>query len=314
MKKVIAALLLLFSVLSFAAPAIEIIVPYSSGGPSDLVARAAQRYFMSGAQPTPVVIINKPGADGIIGTSIAARRPADGTSLLLAAAGPMVFNRVLYKNLEYDYTDFDIIAPIAKTPTAIVVSGKSKISNFKEFVESAKQNRINCGVSNTTGVFASRELISKLSLVSIEVIPFKGGNDNLISLLGGHTDCAIDAMSNFITPYTTGDVRIIAVASNIKYPQYGNPALIKDTIPGFIFTSWFGLGVLTNTPTVRKNAIMATVSELHKDPEFKKIMATVGLEVSDAAQTITESKKYIAREYEYYDSIRVRLNIDKVDR
>lgn len=294
MKRIFVLLVSCFISASYSNP-IELVVPFTPGGPVDLVARSVQRYLTEQIQ-TSVIVINKPGADGKIGVAYSMQRPADGHTLVMASTGPFLFNNVVYKSVEHVYTDFDIVAPIAKTPVSIIVSSKSKINSLQDFIASARNEKLNCGVSNSVGAFAARYLIHTYSLDNTVVVPFKGGKDVLVNLLSGHIECAIDAISGYIPSERAGQLKII---------------IIDDSV-GRQFYSWFGVGIPKDTPIANKEQILGKLQQIHLDPEFKKNIETANLEVS-ASKSPAVTRLFITKEIERYEIMRKQLNIGKIE-
>jgi len=307
MKKVLTILLLLCAITGWAQP-LEIIASWPAAGPTDVFARATQRYLMERIA-RPVVVVNKPGADGRIGGRYALTRQPDGSSIVIVSTGFLVFNKALTTNPGYDYTDFDLVTPVVRTPTAIIVPMNSKINNFQDFVVASKNTAMNCGTSNQGSAFSAEYLKSTLSLSKLEMIPFKGGADVLTSLLGGHINCAIDTFASYKTAHIEHRLKIIAIAAG--EPDHALPeiSLIKTTIPGYEFYNWFGVGILVNTPGSIKDPMLKLLSDMYSDPRFIDSLATTNFEIVKPSYTHASLDK----EYHRINKIREQIGIHRVE-
>ena len=311
MKKIIAALLLLFSVLSYADQPIEIIVPFSPGGATDMFARATEQYLTNETGKS-FIVTNRPGADGRIGARYASQKPADGSSLVITGTAFM-FSKVLYSNPGYEFTDFDLITPIVRIPMAIIVPYKSNVNNIQDFMKAAETKRLNCGVSNAGGQLAMKALMAHAPGNDLEIIPFKGNSDLLNALVSGTVDCAIDTMAAYKTSHISKRVKIIAIDGNKSYPELGSVSFISERVSPYDFGSWFGVGILKATPGRIKEELTGAILKMHADSSFRALMLAANLDIVHRQTTVDESNKFILIEYEKFESIRVRNKIPKVE-
>ena len=257
MKKVVFLFLLwAWSSMLYAATPIEIVVPFPAGGPTDVFARAVQKYLTVKLNNTAIVVSNKPGADGKIAVKYVLQKPADGNTLVVFGVGPFVYAKAWYNDLGYDYSDFDVVVPIAASPLAIMVNSNSAVTSLEEFIALARDKNLNCGSSSPTSAFASKYFIHKLGLQKLGIVPYKGDNPVMLDLLGGHIDCGIGTVGTYIPAIRNKTIRVLAVASAHPEPMLPGATLLKDTIPNFVFTSWFGIGVIKTTPPDKKSHIL----------------------------------------------------------
>ena len=310
MKKIIAALLLLFSVLSYADQPIEIIVPFSPGGATDVFARATQKYLITHLNNPDIFVMNKPGADGRIGARYALQKPADGSSIVVVSTGTFLYAKVLYNDLGYDYSDFDIIAPITTSPASLIVSNKSGVNTLDEFISLSKRKKLNCGSSSSASTFVGQYLISKLKLQNIEIVSYKGSNQVLMDLIGGHLDCAIEPVAIYIPAIKGNLIRVIATASDHHPANLPGVPLFKETVPGFVFSNWYGMGILKNTPESKKAKLLDALRRMVNNPEFIRDIAVTNLEL---IQPRSSAQEYIENEYIKMTAIGQSLNIKKTD-
>ena len=287
----------------------EMIVTFTPGGANDTFARATQQYLRD-RTGTNSVIVNRPGAEGRIGVKYAAQKPADGSSLLVISTGTFLFSRVLYRNLDYNIHDFDTVVPAVTTPIAISVSGASSIATFQDFITAAKSRPINCGVSNTASMFTAKYLVKQLGLTNLEIIPYKGGSDVAAALQGNNVECAIEPQFVYRQPHLDRRIRILATTDSEVEPGLGAVALIKNYIPGFVFQTWYGIGILKNTPDSVKVPVLDALKTIHRDERFRTAMSSANLQVREYTMP---GNRFLDAEYQRWDRIREELGIAKTE-
>ena len=282
---------------------LEIVVPYSPGGATDIFARNLQRYLKD-SENVASFITNKPGADGKIASSYVIQKPVDSNTVLVAATGPILFNKVLYEDNSYDYTQFNLLVPMARTPIVIAVSNQSGITSINEFVEKAKSKPLNCGVSNSASGFAGRYIIKKLSLTNIELIPFKGSGEVLANLLSGNIDCAFDPWSVFASNFRNKKLNVIATGGKDNIYEHINIPTLSQSIQDFEFYFWFGLA----TAKTNKTKIFELAKNVHKDPALILSLKTLDYEVVNPTQ---DSQQFLEKEYLKFKNIKQQLDSNK---
>lgn len=304
MKKILLSVIAAIS-FSVQSQTTEITVTFTPGGANDTFARATQKYLNDrvGLQS---VIVNRPGAEGKIGVKHAASQPADGSNLLVISTGTFLFSRVLSQHLDYDVHAFDTVVPVATSPIAIVVSNNSSITNWADFLAQAKQRPINCGISNTASRFVSSYIKKQLSLDNVELIPYKGGSDVAAAVLGNQIECAIEPQSTYMKHHRSHKLRIIATTDSETDLGVG---LVRNSIPGFVFQTWYGLGILKNTPESIKGPILSAMREVHRDPQFLEYMTLSDLAVRPPGAI--SGNQFLDRQYQFWETARQNLNIPK---
>lgn len=308
MKKLLLSIMAAVCI-SVTAQTTEMVVTFTPGGANDTFARATQLYLrdrigMNG------VIVNRPGAEGRIGVKYAAQKPADGSSLLVISTGTFLFSRVLYRNLDYNIHDFDTVVPIVTTPIAISVSGTSSIVTFQDFIVAARSRPVNCGISNTASMFTARYLVKQLGLTNLEIIPYKGGGDVVAALQGNNVECAIEPQFVYRQPHLDRRIRILATTDSEVEPGLGSVALIKNHIPGFVFQTWYGIGILKNTPESTKTLVIDALKSIYRDERFRTAMNSANLQVREYTGP---GNRFLDAEYQRWDRIREELGIAKTE-
>jgi len=305
MKLLLSIILCCFSKLALST--VEIIVPFSPGGTTDIFARASQ-IQLSSALNLNSIVINKTGANGKIGIDFASQKAPDGKTLLVTGAGTVVFNRVLYTNSDTNIFDFDII-PIIKTPMAVVVSNQSGITTINELVNESHRRPINCGTSAPTTTFFAKLFIKKLNLSNVELIPYKGSGDVAAAIAGGSIDCAFDALPTFVQFHLGGKVRIIGLAVSKKMPGLENIEPISNFIPGLDFYTWFGIGIRKDTPNSIKQPILNVYKNLYKNKTFKNNLENLSFIVEAPP---ANPARWLEQEYQRIEDLRQSAGIEKI--
>jgi len=308
MKKIL-FLILFFTTSVFAAPPITIVVPFPPGGFIDVFGRNIGRYLNSSLQQD-VIIINRPGADGRLAMDYVAQQPANGSHLLIGSTGVTLFNRVLYTNLNTDYTAFENIVPMVRTPIVFVVSNKLGVSTFSEFIKLAQKNKLNCAGSSASSVFVGKYIFKHLTLSHIQFVPFKGSNDMIIQLMSGNIDCAFE--TNLVAAPLVRDkkIKMLAQGGQLYNSQTPNAILFSDIVPGLTFYNWAGVSILKATPAAEKNRIFFSLQHAASDLTYKNSISALNLEIIENP-VINES--WLNHEYRKFEKIRQQLDISKLD-
>lgn len=301
--KIIFSILTLFSIAVYAQP-VELVVTYPPGGAVDIFARNFQKYLNSADVSS--LVVNKSGSDGKIGINYVLTKNTDNT-VLVAATGPILFNKVLYANNNYDYSQFEMSVPMARTPLVVAVSTQSGITSWTEFLEQGKSRKLNCGVSNSGSGFAGRYFVKKLELSKTEIIPFKGAADVTSNLIGGSIDCAVDPLSTLANAHRDNKIKIIAVATQSKHPDFPQIPLIKQSIKDFDFYYWFGIGVVKGHQF--DSRVFTLASQAYKD---SAMTASLKLLEFEMIKPPADSQKFLDAEYNKFEDMRRHIGLEKV--
>ena len=229
---------------------VRIVVPFSAGGPNDIIARAigAKLTARLGQQ---VIIDNRPGGGTLIGTDIAAHSPADGYTLLMTSTSHAV-NPSLRKTLPYDpHRDLDPVVLIGKAPNLAVVHPSLPVRSVKQLIALAKSKpgEITYG---SGGVGASTHLAGALlaSMAKVKMIhvPFKGGAPATVALISGEITWMFGTFPPTIPHVRSGRLRVIATGGTTRTPVLPNIPPVGDSLPGFESVGWWGLMVPAGVP------------------------------------------------------------------
>jgi len=300
---------LLFAVSSaHAAEVKELVSPYAPGGVVSSFGQVIQKYVTEELK-IDMVMVNKPGADARIGVKYVAGQPANGATWIVAATGPFLFNQVVYTDPGYRVADFDLVVPMAQSPSIIAVSNQSGINTLTEFVQQAKSRPMNCGVSNSGAVFLSNFLINKLKLTQVQLINFKGASEVSTALMNGTIDCSVDTLQSQLRYHKDKRLKIIAVSGRNPSTELPDAKLFSSVIPKFTFYSWYGVGVLKSTPLRDKAVILQAMRNINQNENYRNSIRSLGLELGTPAE---DPQQFIQTEYLRFDAIRQAAGIDKL--
>ena len=252
--------------------AITIVVPFSAGGTTDIVARLAGQ-ALSQELGQPVVIDNRPGAGGNIGAQAVARAAADGYTLVMGTVGTHAINPALYKKMPYDHIkDFAPISRVTAVPNVLIANPSQPYKTVKEMIAYGKANpdKLTFASSGSgTSIHLAGELFKSMTGITMQHIPYKGSSPALTDLMAGQTNVMFDNLPSAIQFIKAGKLRAIAVTTIKRAPQFPDlPTIDEAGVPGFDAASWFGLLAPANTPP-------AVIKRI--DDALIKVMATTDL-------------------------------------
>jgi len=258
----------------------RIIVPFTAGGATDATARlVAERLTQSLGQS--VVVDNRPGAGGNLGTDLVAKAEPDGHTLLLGTIGTASINQFLYPRLPFDpQRDFASVALINQVTNAIVVHPGVAANTLQELLALAKRDggRLNYGTpGNGTSGHMCGEYLKFRTRTEIGHVPYRGTGALLPDLLGGRIDLAVDNLPAYIPHIREGRLRILAVTSRDRWfavPEA--PTVAESGIEGFEAVAWFGMQVPARTPRPILDRLTAAVGEAVAEPAMQARFRDIG--------------------------------------
>lgn len=269
---------------AFPSKPIRIIVPFAAGGPTDTHSRWAAQH-LNAAFGQPVVVDNRGGAGGVIGTEVVAKAAADGYTLLGGNPGPLTIAPSVRKQLPYDPTrDFAPITLIARTASCMCAHPSVPAKGLKEFIALAKANpgRINYATPGvgTVGHFAI-ELFSTLAGIKMTMVPYKGAALYVVDLMAGHIDFATIQIHQAVPYVREGRLRALGVTAEARSPLLPDvPTAAEQGVKGFSSYNWNGILAPAGTPKAVIDRIHAVLSKPLGAPDTRKQLEAVGFEVS----------------------------------
>ena len=237
---------------AFPARPITLVVPFAPSGGNDIMARLVGER-MGKAFGQQIVVENRPGAGGNIGSRQAARSAPDGYTMLLAFTGTIGINPSLYANLGYDPAkDLTPIGSIATSPAVLVVHPSLPVNTLKELIAYAKANPGQLSYASSgvgTVVHVATEMLADAAGIKVEQVPYKGTGPGITDLLGGHVKMMMPPIPAMIAHINAGTLRAIGVTSKERSPLLPDvPTIAEAGLPGFVSEQRYGLLAPAGTP------------------------------------------------------------------
>src|SRR6478672_4702476 len=314
---IVLALVSLTSVLGqeFPSKPVRFIVPYAAGGSGDLLARllGTKLSAMWGQQ---VVIDNKPGAGGLIGTEFAARSDPDGYTLYLATDGPLTIAATLNKHVPYDWKrELVPVSMIAVGYQVLIVDPKLPVRNLREFIELARQkpgalNFASIGVGSAPHLAA--ELFKSVANVEITHVPYRGSSAQAITaLIAGDVGMFMVGTSTAVPHIQSGNVRALAVTSPKRVDSLPEiPTFAEAGLPGVDVSLWFAVQVPSATPPAIAKKLNADIARVVADPDYRQALEMRGFEAQSS--TPEQLGSFLDKDYvKFRDLIqKLKLQVD----
>jgi tripartite-type tricarboxylate transporter receptor subunit TctC len=291
---------------------VRVIVPWPPGGANDVVARiVAQR--MTEQLGQQVIVENRGGASGTIGSDLVAKGPADGYTVMVHSA-THVANPHLYKKLPYDtLRDFIGVTPLAVQVGMLVVHPSLPVKSVKEFVAlgKARPGQIVYGSSgNGSFVHLAMALLNAMSDTSMVHVPFKGGGPATIALASGEIQAMTATIGSLIPHIESKRVRPLGVTSAKRVSQYPNVPAISEGVSGYEFVAWIGAFVPAGTPRPIVDKLNAEFRKALEHPDTARIL---GAQTLDPLPMSPEQfGKLLKSDYDKYERV-IRISGAKLD-
>jgi tripartite-type tricarboxylate transporter receptor subunit TctC len=283
---------------------INLVVPYGAGGSADSRSRQlAQK--MSVILKQPIVVDNKPGAGGNIGTEFIARSAPDGYTIGMGNFAPLAVNKTLFGNLRYDpETALSPIILIEKGPLILAVNPNSQYKTIQDIVTAAKAKPGTLTFSSG-GIGGSHQLSAELFMQNAGIqmihVPYKSGSAGLTDLMAGNVDMMFDQMYSAVPSIKADKLRAIAITSKKRSPLFPNlPSFAELGYPKVEVLNWQGFIAPAGTPKPIIDILNKAANEALKDPQLRELMLSQGNEIGGgtpadfAALIKSESTKWSA--------------------
>jgi len=269
---------------SYPNRAIRLVVPFPAAGTTDILARAAAQKLTE-AFGQSVVVDNRPGAAGNIGSDLVAKSAPDGYTLLMGTVGTHAINPSLYSKMPYDHVkDFVPVVLVAGVPNVLVVNPALPVNSVADLIKLTKDKpgQINFASSGSgTSIHLSGELFKTMAGVDITHIPYKGSSPALTDLMGGQVQIMFDNLPSALPQIKAGKLRAIAVTSLKRAPVLPDvPTISESGLPGFEASSWFGVLAPAGTPAPIVARINAEVNKWLQSAEAREKLLSQGAEAA----------------------------------
>ena len=261
---------------------IRIIVAYTPAGATDILARAVGQK-MSEYWGQPVIVDNRPGAAGNIGTEIAAKSAPDGYTLLMATAGTHGINPGLYRKLNWDPKEFTGVSLVAMVPNILVVNTALPVKSVKELIAYAKANpgKLSYGSPGLgSTAHLSMELFKSMTGTNMIHVPYKGSAGVMADVMSGQIALTMDNIPPYLPQVKAGKLRALAVSPAKRTPAAPEiPTVAEAGVPGYDSGAWFGIVAPAGTPKPVIDKLAHETQRILKLPDVRERIGALGAEV-----------------------------------
>jgi len=282
---------------------IRLIVPFPPGGSNDIVGRMVATQ-LGERLGQPVVVDNRGGAGGTIGTDIAAKAAPDGYTLLLVSVAH-AFNPAMYKKLPYDpEKSFAPIGMVGAGPVALMVNPAVPVHSVKELIElaKAKPGQLNYA---TAGIGSFQHLASELFKLQTGVdmvhVPYKGGGPAMMDTIAGQAQINMASLIQVIPHAKSGKLRLLATSGTKRSALFPDVPTVAETVPGYDATNWWGLIAPAGTPQAVIAKLSSELEALLRSDETKKRVESEGADV--IRMTPAEFGRFISEEMQKWAKV-----------
>jgi tripartite-type tricarboxylate transporter receptor subunit TctC len=259
---------------------VTIVAPSTPGDAPDVIARAlAQR--LGEALGQPVVVDNKPGAGGVVGSEYTAHRPADGYTLIMGNAGSHGINAALYTKLAYDpVRDFAPVALVSTAPNLMVVTPSLPVTSVAEFIAYAKAHPGAISYAsggNGSSAHLSAELFKMMTGIEMTHVPYKGASPAITDVIAGNVQVFIGNLPPILPQVKAGKLRALGVTTLARSPDLPDvPTIAEAGVPGYETVAWFGVFAPAATPRDVVARLNAEINRIVATPEFRDVLTKLG--------------------------------------
>ncbi|MFT0862352.1 Bug family tripartite tricarboxylate transporter substrate binding protein [Ancylobacter sp. G4_0304] len=255
---------------------VTLVIPFAAGGSTDLVGRLiAER--MSQELGQPVVVENRGGAGGTLGTAAVAKATPDGYTMLMGTVSTHALNQALYKNLPYDPDkSFAPVSLLVVVPNVLVVNPEFPAKTVQELIDILKANPDKYSYAssgNGTPLHLSGELFNSMAGVDMQHIPYKGAGPALVDVLGNQVPIMFDNLPSSSDHIKSGKLRALGVTTKERAPSFPDLPAIAETIPGYETYTWNALFAPAGTPPEVVAKLNAAANNALKDPKVQARLA-----------------------------------------
>ncbi len=248
--------------------------PYAAGGTTDILGRALGQK-LSERLGQPILVDNRPGAGGNIGTDMVAKSPPDGYTWVMANIGPMSVNPTMYTNMTFDpQKDLQPISLLLAYPNIILVNADSPYKTLRDLLNDAKTKELAyAGNGIGTSLHLTGELLARKAGVKLTHVPYKGDAPGLTDLMGGVVPFNISPIASPMQLLKAGKIRALAVTGTQRNPQWPEvPTVAESGVAGFDVTGWVGICVARGTPQPIVARLVQEFGTVMQMPDVKKLI------------------------------------------
>jgi tripartite-type tricarboxylate transporter receptor subunit TctC len=293
---------------------IRLVAPSTPGDAPDVIARLIADK-LSPVLGQQVVVENRPGAGGVVGSDYVAKALPDGYTLIMGNAGSHGINAAVYSKLPYDIQkDFAPVSQVAVAPNVMVINPSLPANSVSEFIAYAKANPGKLSYAsggNGSSAHMSMELFKSMSGIDIQHVPYKGSSPALTDVVSGQVVAFIGNMPPTVPLIKAGKLKALAVTTKSRsalMPEL--PTITEAGLPGFETVAWFGVLAPAGTPPEIVNRLSAEIAKIAKSPEMREKLVAMGAE--PVGSTPDEFKAVIDRDIAKWKPLAQKVGI-KID-
>ncbi len=260
---------------------VRLVVPFSTGGPTDIAARVIAP-LLSEAMGKTVIVDNRVGATGAIGAEFVARAPADGNTILFGTSSIMAANPALMQKLSYDpVKDFASVSTVATIENILVVHPSVPANNVQELVRYAKDNpgKLFYGSSGIGSTYhLGSEMFANMTKTQLVHVPYKGQGPAAQDLLAGHIQLMFDSFNSAVPNIKTGRVKALGIASAKRHPELPDlPTISEQGVPGYVTTIWLAFFLPAKTPSSIVDKMNQDLRNIMQRTDVKERFTKLGM-------------------------------------
>jgi tripartite-type tricarboxylate transporter receptor subunit TctC len=291
---------------------IKMVVPFAAGSASDAIARIVAEKLGSQLGGNRILVDNRPGAGGNIGTAATAKAPPDGYTLLFSTSGPLAVNKSLYPNLPYDpEQDFEPISLVATLPNVLVVNPQIPASTTTEFIKYVKERPDQITYSSI-GIGSSQHLAGVLfenaTGTRMRHVPYRAAGQFVVDLMSGDVPVSFQLIPNVISQLKSGKIKAIAVMAKQRSKTLPDiPTMAEQGMPDLESAAWFGILVPRGAPQSMIDLLHRELANVMADPEIQTGMLEIGAD--PVTSSPAEFRALISAEIVKWSSLIKQMNI-----
>ncbi len=261
---------------------VTLIVPWAPGGSTDILARMLSDYLTRSLGQT-VIVDNKAGASGNIGSNLVAKAKPDGYTLLVGSMSTHAMNQALFSSMPFEpVDDFTPISLVAFVTNTLVINPKIPVNSVAELIAYAKANpkKLNfasAGAGSTNHI--SAVLFELAAGIQMTHIPYKGGAPAVLDTVAGQTEVLFGAGTQTLPHVKSGKLKLLAVTESARSPQLPDTPTVAETLPGYELVVWYGAFGPKDLPKEITERLSTEINRIVALPEVRSKMAAIGVEV-----------------------------------
>jgi tripartite-type tricarboxylate transporter receptor subunit TctC len=290
---------------------VTVILPFSAGGGTDLLARALAQH-LSETFGQQFVVDNRSGAGGNVGAAVVARAAPDGQTIIFGTPGPLANNKLIYRNLPFDPEQaFAPVVLIARSPLIVAAKTALPVRTIQELVAYAKANagKVTVGVpGNGTLGHITALLLEKELGISLTSVPYRGTAQVLSDLIGGQIDLAMDFLPSYVPASREGAVRALAVTTAQRSSDLAEvPTMHEAGVAGFEASAWYALAAPAGTPRDIVDRLNAATNAFLETAKGKDALARLSMQAAGGSPE--DLRRFITAELQKWKPVLEKANI-----